>query len=456
MFNTFLVVGIAAGRLTGDSSSVHDSVVHLIKQHNELESFTIDSACSFSDSSLEVLLLHPNSRIIQLRNCSFISGENLFQKPNSETKAKLSLRVLKLRFCMALKDVGLVGLLNLTDGQSLTTLDLSCSGISLASLENLTTSFTKLEELRLVRCLKITNASAISFLNRVGDRLKVLDLSYTNISLADMEDLTKSFTKLEKLILVGCRNITNASAISFLNRVGTGLKVLDLSYTDISLASLEDLATSFTKLEKLILVGCRNITDASAICFLNRVGTGLKVLDLSVTNISLAGMEDLATSFNKFEELRLVDCRNITDASAISFLNRVGTGLKVLDLSVTNISLAGMEDLATSFTKLEKLILVGCLNITDASAISFLNRVGTGLKVLNLSYTDISLASLEDLTASFPELKVLNLRNCPNITEPGVISLLSKVGTSVRQDIVGTPVPADNIRGQFPSVNVIR
>ena len=180
---------------------------------------------SFGDSSLQALLSHPNMRIIQLTSCS-LTGKNLFQNPESETepkqplqgldpgsRPKLSLKVLDLGSCLNLTDLGLVSLFNLVDGDSLTHLIFSGTSISLASLEDIATSFTKLEILALDACDRITNTSAISFLNRVGDELKDLNLSYTSISLANIEDLTSSLLNLIILMLYQCP-ITDTSLIS--------------------------------------------------------------------------------------------------------------------------------------------------------------------------------------------------------------------------------------------------
>jgi len=77
------------------------------------------------------------------------------------------------------------------------------------------------------------------------------------------------------------------------------------------------------------------------------------------------------------------------------------------------------------------------------------------LKVLGLYDTRITLSNIDDLNTSFHSLELLDLSGCPYITQTGVISLLNKVGTSVRLDIEGTPVDTREIKELFPSVTVV-
>jgi len=343
----FTVKGVETKQLTGDSSSAHESMLYLIKHHGEMESFRIrspfstSSSCSsddvfnssFGDSSLEALLSHPNMRIIQLTSCS-LTGKNLFQNPESETepkqplqgldpgsRPKLSLKVLDLGSCLNLTDLGLVSLFNLVDGDSLTHLIFSGTSISLASLEDIATSFTKLEILALDACDRITNTSAISFLNRVGDELKDLNLSYTSISLANIEDLTSSLLNLETLMLHECP-ITDSSLISLLNRVGNKLKHLNLCDTEITLSNIDDLNTSFPSLELLDLSFCPYITQTGVFSLLNKVGTSVR-LDIEGTPVDTREIKDLFPSvtvvgdseWDEFVDDEFVDDESVDEES---------------------------------------------------------------------------------------------------------------------------------------------
>ena len=399
-FNTFPVLGLETDQLIGDSSAVDMSIQYLIQHHPELESFRIKQSSSCSNSSLKALFSHQNIIIIELGGSELITGEILY--PNSEVKPKL--KVLNLSLCRKLTDIGVVGLLNLTDGETL--------------IE--------------------------------------LDLQYTDITLNNIEDLNINLSKLEVLILDGCNNVTDTGTLSLLNRVGCELKTLGLTETKITLDNIGDLATRFSKMEHLFLSTLSNVTDAGTISLLNRVGGELKTLELSDTNITLDNIGDLNTTLLKLENLGLNNCDNITDTGTISLLNRVGGELKTLELAFTNITLDNIGDLATRFSKMENLDFGWCSNITDAGTLSLLNRVGHELKTLNLSSTNISLDNIGDLNTTFPKLRTLDLSECDNITEAGVISLLNKVGDGVEVYIARTPVSSANtIRDQFPSVTLI-
>jgi len=185
------VKGLETDCLTGDSSAVDESIQYLIQHHPELESFKIGSrgnisSCSnfslqalsalpniqyliqhhpelesvknkrssCSDSSLQALFSHPNIRIIKLRYCPLITGEILYT--DSEVKPKL--KVLDLGGCRKLTDIGVVGLLNLTDGETLTELDLQDTNITLDNISDLNIRLPKLEKLSLGECFNITDA----------------------------------------------------------------------------------------------------------------------------------------------------------------------------------------------------------------------------------------------------------------------------------------------------------
>jgi len=531
------VQGLETDCLTGDSSAVDESIQYLIQHHPELESFKIGSrgnisSCSnfslqalsassiqyliqhhpelesvknkrssCSDSSLQALFSHPNIRIIKLRYCPLITGEILYT--DSEVKPKL--KVLDLGGCRKLTDIGVVGLLNLTDGETLTELDLQDTNITLDNISDLNIRLPKLEKLSLGECFNITDAvisllntvggelkhldlsetfitldnigdlnttllkleyldlgccdnitdtGTISLLNMVGGELKHLDHSDSNITLDNIGDLNTTLLKLEYLGLGGCFYIKDTGTISLLNRVGGELRVLDLSDTNITLDNSKDLNTTLRNLEHLLLASCAKITDTGTISLLNRVGCDLKHLDLSKTLITLDNIGDLNTTVLKLEYLLLASCAKITDTGTISLLNRVGCELKLLDLSKTLITLDNIGDLNTTLLKLEYLGLDGCANITDTGTISLLNRVGGELKHLDLGHTNITMANIGDLNARFPKLERICLEECPNITEADVISLLNKVGNGVTLSIGGTPVSAANIRHQFPSLTI--
>jgi len=380
------VKGLETDCLTGDSSAVDESIQYLIQHHPELESFKIGSrgniSCSnfslqalsalpniqyliqhhpelesvknkrssCSDSSLQALFSHPNIGIIKLRYCPLITGEILYT--DSEVKPKL--KVLDLGGCRKLTDIGVVGLLNLTDGETLTELDLQDTNITLDNISDLNIRLPKLEKLSLGECFNITDA-VISLLNTVGGELKHLDLSETFITLDNIGDLNTTLLKLEYLLLASCAKITDTGTISLLNRVGCDLKHLDLSKTLITLDNIGDLNTTLLKLEYLGLDGCANITDTGTISLLNRVGGELKHLDLGHTNITMANIGDLNARFPKLERICLEECPNITEADVISLLNKVGNGV-TLSIGGTPVSAANIRHQFPSLTISDEIV----------------------------------------------------------------------------------------------------
>ena len=436
--------------MSGDSSSVDESIVYLIQGHPELKSFQINNGFSCTDKSLKALFSQPNLEIIRLSDCA-ITGEVGF-----ETRPKLALKVLGLTWCEILTDIGLVQLLNMTDGISLTELDLSRTCISFSNIHLSTAFFRNLEVLNLGCCYSLTDDGVISFLRLTEGRLKKLDLGCTSISFSNVESLSMSLSRLEELELNFCDNLSETGVISFLKQIGGCLNKLNLGGNSLSLSNVDSMTNRFTKLKVLELNNSLSLSETGFISLLSKVGDNLTRLNLQASNISLSGVELLSSRLPLLEELLLFACRNLTDNGFISLLNRVGDNLKTLNVGSTSISLSNMDSLSTRFPRVEKLVVSYCRNLTEAGAISLLSKVGEELRVLDLKGTPISLSSAGSLTNSFPRLEELSLFNCVNVAEPGVIALLNKTGDSLQTlNIRGTNLAADSIRAHFPGIRLI-
>ena len=92
----------------------------------------------------------------------------------------------------------------------------------------MTSRFPNLEEFNLSYCKNLCETGVVCFFNKIGERLKKLDLGGTNVSLSNAGLITSSFPQLEDLILHDCPNLQEEGLISLLNKTGNRLTYVDI------------------------------------------------------------------------------------------------------------------------------------------------------------------------------------------------------------------------------------
>jgi hypothetical protein len=412
---------------------VDKSIEYLIRQHPELESFKVGGGsweAKVTNRSVKALLSHPGIFVIRLVSCPMITGEILVEVSNP----KSALKVLDLSECKNLTDTGLVCLLSMIDGDSLTELCLRGTKLTLSAMTSLNAiaAFYNLEVLVLNSCKNLSETGVISLFTKIGEGIKKLDLRGTNLSLSSAGLMTSRFPNLEEFNLSYCKNLCETGVVCFFNKIGERLKKLDLGGTNVSLSNAGLITSRFPILEELILNGCRNLDDTYVLPLFNKIGECLKKLDLGGTNLSLSNSGLMTSRFPNLEEFNLSYCKNLSETGVICFFNKIGEGLKKLDLGGTNLSLSNADLITSRFSKLEVLSLSNCKNLSETGVISLLNKIGEGLKILDLGGTNLSLSDAHLITTSFKRLEELDLGMCKNLSEIGVISLLNKSGDRLR------------------------
>jgi len=270
------------------------------------------------------------------------------------------------------------------------------------------TSSSVIEHLNLSGCLNLVDSRIVPLLDKIGSTLRNLNLSNTEVSLSGTGALAQ-LPLLEELDLFGCQNIDKAGLIDFLNKTEETLKVLNLGNTGSLLkGSIESLTASLPLLEKLNLSysGCNSI---HLFAFLNKTGGALKVLDLSYTASRLIS-GTLTESFLLPEELDLTCCPGMDDTILFRLLNKTGGALRVLNLTdCPRVRFSGTSSLSVRFPRMEKLILTDCEHITERGLIAFLDRIGPALRILHLGGLEEVSLSRRFLMARFSLLDELIL-----------------------------------------------
>jgi len=441
-----LFSGIEVSRLLGDSSRSDRSLELLARERTELESIEIFSS-KCTDKSLWTILHHQNIKIVRLCR-SYVSGE-FFKLPAPRRSS--GIEVLDLSGCERLSDTGLLKLLGKT-GRTLKVLDISGTNVSLLNAASMISRLPLLEELNIEGCRSLMESSTISFLNKFGERLRRLNFRGNNVH--NFESLSIALPALEILDLSFCCKLTESGALTFMNKTGENLKTLDLSWTGVTLDDVGALMKGFPVLKNLNLEDCENLTDSGAIAFLNKTGGTLKNLNLGATKVSFSGVETLTFGFPVLEMLNLFGCRKLTDARAIAFLNKTGGTLKNLNLGTTKVSFFEFDSLTTEFPVMEGLGLGRCNNLTDSGLFAFLNKSGVTLKTLDLSGTKVSFSDLEPLTTGFPVLENLDLNHCKNLSYDGLLTFLQKTTGNLNIYLWGSSVGEDGVKDFFPNLKV--
>ena len=238
--------------------------------------------------------------------------------------------------------------------------------------------------------------------------------------------LPSGLPNLQKLVLTCWRALSDQRLIEILNRSRSNLRELYLCY----LPGVEEEVNSLPNLEKLTLFSCKNLTNRGLKEIL-RISRNLRELDLSYSKITGVGIEEGVNSLPNLETLNLNECIYLTDGGLKDFLRLFGCKLKVLDISQTNITGQGFKDEVISLPMLEKLNMGCCYNLTDGGLKETLRISGSSIRVLDVSATNITEQGFQD-GVSLPMLEELNLEECDQLTDSGLLEILSITGSRLK------------------------
>ena len=274
----------------------------------------------------------------------------------------------------------------------------------LPGVEEDVNSLPNLEKLTLFSCKNLTNRGLKEIL-RISRNLRELDLSYSKITGVGIEEGVNSLPNLETLNLNECIYLTDGGLKDFLRLFGCKLKVLDISQTNITGQGFKDEVISLPMLEKLNMGECYNLTDGGLKEILRISGSSIRVLDVSSTNITEQGFKD-GVSLPMLERLNLEECDNLTDRGLKEILRISGSSIRVLDVSRTRITGQGFKD-GVSLPMLEKLHLRECGQLIDSGLLEILRISGNRLKFVNVAANRMSTAVRSTLSIKYPSVEFI-------------------------------------------------
>jgi len=182
-----------------------------------------------------------------------------------------------------------------------------------------------------------------------------------------------------------------------------------------ALQTLFAIAQTFPHLKKLSLYRCEELTAACGAALAQL--QDLEELDLSRTNITDATLQVFAQACPHIKKLNLFECKELAAecGAALAQLRK----LEELNLSRTNITAATLQAFASACPRIKKLNLSECelferteFAVACGAALARLPN----LEELNVSFTDITDATLQVFAAACPRIKKLNLVYCIHLT----------------------------------------
>lgn len=266
-------------------------------------------------------------------------------------------------------------------------------------------TFSPLGRLAKLRCLVVNGTRGLKGID-AAKSLELLSVQHSEVRSADLEALGSI----------------------------AGLKSLEL---DVQLGESLDLSGlgGLPELKRIRITWGLRDEDLTRLV---QTAPGLEVVDLSVANVTDAGLGELP-KLEKLRVLTLVDAKQITD-NGLKNLSQISS-LEELDLSGTNVTDAGLKHL-TALPNLHTLGLRDLDSITDAGLSSLAGI--SSLEELDLSGTGLAEAGLREL-GELPNLRVLRLRENIGITDEAIRHLIG-IRSLERLDLSLTDVSYEALR----------
>ncbi len=339
--------------LTSVVSHVTDDQLSAFKDCNSLERLTLTNCVNLNDEPLaSILNNNPNLQSIDITQVSNITDNTI---------NALATTCKRLQGLYATK----------------------CSQITDNSIIELANNCKLLKRIKLTQCDKVTDHSAYALATNCP---ALLEIDFFGCSFSTNESIHNLFIQLRNLreFRIASGPLLNDSSLTKFDNdlVFDRLRIIDLTCcTNVTDKSIESLVTHAPRLRNVVLSKCINITDRS--------------------------LKSLARLSKSLHYVHLGHCSNITDYGAC-ILIRSCHKLQYIDLACcTQLTNQTLVELST-LTKLRRIGLVKCANITDAGIMALVDRKGyeETLERVHLSYcTSLSLYPIFQL-----------LRTCPKIT----------------------------------------
>jgi len=110
-----------------------------------------------------------------------------------------------------------------------------------------------LEELDLTKCEELWENGLMDMLNKTSNTLRILNLASTKITFAETSNLSSaSLPNLEEINLINCKHLSTQGLIALLGKTGDKLKLLNLAHTNITVPQISEIIGIYPHLQNYI------------------------------------------------------------------------------------------------------------------------------------------------------------------------------------------------------------
>ena len=219
------------------------------------------------------------------------------------------------------------------------------------------------------------------------------------------------------------------------------------------------LPSTLPNLEELQLTDWYKLSDKGLIKILRRYRSNLRKLILDDSNITGVGVKRGVKSLPNLESLTLISCSNLINVELVEILSISGSKLRYLNVSWTSIPGLGLDKIVKSLPNLETLIMTSCKELSNRGLLEILSISGSKLRYLDVSWTSITGVGFKNEVKSLPMLENLWLIFCDELTEEGLLEILSTAGNRLKtvhlNRVNGERISAvaeETLRIQYPSI----
>ncbi|CAG8653032.1 13729_t:CDS:2, partial [Acaulospora morrowiae] len=303
-----------------------------------------------------------------------------------------------------------------------------------ATLKYLRTVFgIRLQKIVLTYNSSITNDAIVPLIRTIGSHLKHINLSGTNIMNKGVEVILSICSRLEILDLEHCSRITaQAFNPEKIQCRASGIREINLNYSPMTEIAISFMVTLFPKLTCL---GIRQIIGLSTETlkeFPNFPDLNSLSLEGCIFSGELQSMDrafvSLASSCLPLREFSFEQCPSLTDNCVRCLVTSFN--LEVLELNGNNLLTdETMYNIGVYCSRLKVLRIGKSPGITDHGVLSLFNNSSGEhpLEIIDLRQnSNISNVSLEKIADHCCNLREINVQWCSEITGSGVAYLVKK------------------------------
>jgi len=261
--------------------------------------------------------------------------------------------------------------------------------------------------------------------------------------------------QLQTLQLTGdYRSLNNDWFLQILEQCGSTLKTMTLVGFNLTDEILIKYKGTLPCLENLKLNECKQLTNKGLLQILQLCGSSLRSLDISNTNVTGENLSKYQGTLPSLENLGMNCCDQLTNKGLLQILQLCGNTLRSLDIGSTHITGENLSEYKGTLPCLEKLNMSYCYELTNKGLLQILQLCGSTLRSLDISGAFINGLNLSENKGTLPCLQNLNMSCCCNLTETGLLLILQLCGSTLRSlDISGTDVTGENLfkyKGTLP------